>query len=71
LRPNVKNIEYTLAGISCFEYGARDKTMQMNTPTHTFLAEAACAASLTVALPPANGERRTDDAPALAGRYAS
>jgi hypothetical protein len=45
--------------------------MQMIKPTHTFLAEAAVAASLTVACAPANDERRTDDAPALAGRYAS
>jgi hypothetical protein len=45
--------------------------MQMTKPNHTFLAEAAAAASLTVACAPANGERRTDDAPALAGRYAS
>jgi hypothetical protein len=45
--------------------------MQMTNPTHTFLAEAAVAASPTVACAPANDERRTDDAEALAGRYAS
>lgn len=44
--------------------------MQINA-THTFLAEAAVAASLSVACAPANDERRTDDAEALAGRYAS
>lgn len=45
--------------------------MLMTTNTHTFFAEAACAASLASAHAPVIGERRTDDAPALAGRYAS
>lgn len=45
--------------------------MQMTKPNHTFLAEAARAASLTVACAPVNDERRTDDRGALAGRYAS
>ena len=45
--------------------------MQMIMPTHTFLAEAACAASFGVAPAPLNVERRIDDAEALAGRYAS
>ena len=45
--------------------------MQMITPTHTFPAEAACAASFGVAPAPLNVERRIDDAGALARRYAS
>jgi len=45
--------------------------MQMTNATHTFLAEAARVASLIPASAPVNGERLTDDAPALAGRYAS
>jgi hypothetical protein len=45
--------------------------MQMTMPTHTFPVEAACAASFGVAPAPLNVERRTDDAKALAGRYAS
>ena len=45
--------------------------MQMIMPTHTFLAEAACAASFGVAPAPLNVKRRIDDAEALAGRYAS
>jgi hypothetical protein len=44
--------------------------MQMTPNTHTFLAEAAVAASLTFASAPVIGERRTDDAPALARRCA-
>jgi hypothetical protein len=43
--------------------------MQMTPDTHTFLAEAAVAASLTPAPAPVFGERRIDGAPALAGRY--
>jgi hypothetical protein len=45
--------------------------MTMTINTHMFLAEAACAASLTLASAPVSGERRSDDAPALAGRYAT
>jgi hypothetical protein len=45
--------------------------MQMTPDTHTFLAEAARVASLTLAPAPVIAERGTDDAPALAGRYAS
>jgi hypothetical protein len=44
-------------------------TMQMTPNTQTFLAEAAVAASLAAASAPVCGERRIDDAPALAGRY--
>jgi hypothetical protein len=46
-------------------------TMQMTPNTHTFLAEAVSAASWTIAPAPVFGERRTDDAQALAGRCAS
>jgi hypothetical protein len=48
-----------------------DHTMPMTINTHTFLTEAAHAASLTFAPAPVGGERRSDDAPALAGRYAT
>ena len=48
-----------------------DHTMPMTINTHTFLTEAAHAASLTFAPAPVTGERRSDDAPALAGRYAT
>ena len=45
--------------------------MQMIMPTHTFVVEAACAASFGVAPAPLNVEHRIDDAEALAGRYTS
>jgi len=45
--------------------------MPMTINAHTFLVEAACAASETFALAWVIGERRTDDFPALAGRYAT
>jgi hypothetical protein len=48
-----------------------DHTMPMTINTYTFLTEAAHAASLAFAPAPVSGERRSDDAPALAGRYAT
>jgi hypothetical protein len=45
--------------------------MHMTINTQTFLAEAVSAASLPCASAPVGSERRTDDAPALTGRYAS
>jgi hypothetical protein len=51
--------------------GITPHTMQMTINTHTFLAEAAPAASLPCASAPIGSERRTDDARALTGRYAS
>jgi hypothetical protein len=45
--------------------------MHITPNTPTFLAEAACAASLALAHAPASGERRTDDALALAERSAT
>jgi hypothetical protein len=45
--------------------------MQMTIPTHTFLVEAAPAATMPCAAQPWSFERRSNDVPALAGRYAS
>jgi hypothetical protein len=45
--------------------------MLMTINTQTFLAEAAPAASLTCAQAPVGGERGSDEAQALTGRYAS
>jgi hypothetical protein len=65
-RSHVKNFQTTLANVRHFTYGA---LVLMINATQTFLAEAACAASTAFAHAPVAGERRTDDAPALAGRY--
>jgi hypothetical protein len=78
-RSTQRNVKNGLAAMWCFKYGTHwhnaahtiETTMQMTNATHTFLAEAARAASLIPASAPVNGERLTDDAPALAGRYAS
>lgn len=73
-RSGAKKFETTLADIRRFVYGTHrhnaDHTMLMTKNTPMFLAEA-CAASLTSAHAPVAGERRTNDAPALAGRYAT
>jgi hypothetical protein len=45
--------------------------MLMTINTHTFPAVAAFAALLSCASAPVGGERGTDDATALTGRYAS
>jgi hypothetical protein len=45
--------------------------MLMTINTQTFLAEAASAASLPCAHAPVGGERWTDEAQTLTGRYAS
>jgi hypothetical protein len=45
--------------------------MLMTINTQTFPAEAASAASPTCAQAPVGGERGTDEAQALTGRYAS
>ena len=63
---DAKNFETTLANVRRFAYGA---VVLMMNPTHWFLAEAACAATSTPAHAPVGGERRIDDALALAGRY--
>ena len=65
-RLGVKKFKTTLANVRRFAYGA---VVLMMNPTHTFLAEAACAATSTPAHAPVGGERRIDDALALAGRY--
>ena len=74
-RTDVKKFESTLARIRCFEYGAKRQyathTMQMTHTTNTFLAEAARVASSTDAQAPVNGERRIDEALALAERSAT
>jgi hypothetical protein len=71
----VKKFESTLARIRCFDYGAdwhnANTTMLMTINTQTFPAEAAPAASLACASALVGGERGTDDATALTGRYAS
>ena len=71
----MKKFESTLARIRCFDYGAdwhkAIHIMYMTINTQTFLAEAVSAATLPCASAPVGSERRTDDAPALTGRYAS
>jgi hypothetical protein len=46
-------------------------TMQMTIHTHTFLVEAAPAATTPCAAKPLSFEGRSNDVSALAGRYAS
>jgi hypothetical protein len=45
--------------------------MQITAYTHTFLVEAAPAATMPCAARPLSFERPSNDVPALAGRYAS
>jgi hypothetical protein len=51
--------------------GNKDTTMQILTYTHTFLVEAAQAATTPCAPKPLSFGSRSNDVPALAGRYAS
>jgi hypothetical protein len=51
--------------------GNKDRAMQMITYTHTFLVEAAQVATTPCAAKPLSFGRRSNDVPALAGRYAS
>jgi hypothetical protein len=51
--------------------GNKDTTMQMITYTHTFLVEAAQAATTLCAEKPLGFWSRPNDVPALAERYAS
>jgi hypothetical protein len=51
--------------------GNKDTTMQMTIHTHTFLVEAAPAATTPCAAKPWGFVRRSNDVLALVGRYAS
>jgi hypothetical protein len=52
-------------------FGKTDHMMQMISATHTFLADAATAATASGCQQPGRDERPSDDHEALAGRYAS